>query len=77
MNELYDQIALALHRQLVAAGPPEDAECDAVADGVHSCIGGLRDLFCARDALRIALGGETEFNVDRFVELARLGKIAL
>jgi hypothetical protein len=70
---LYDQIALALHARLVAAGSPEDYECAHTIEGVSGCVEALRDLFAARDQLRRVMGGKPEFDAERFEALARKG----
>jgi len=75
MSDFYDQIALALHVQLMSAGPDEDHECSLVRTGVFRSIESMRALFAARDQLQRVLGGEPEFDADRFIQLATKGKV--
>jgi hypothetical protein len=74
-GNIYDQIALALHEQLVQADGPvlDDHESGLVANGVEHCIDALVTLFTARDQLWAVLGGVPEFDAGRFVRLAREG----
>ena len=74
MSILHDQIALVLHAQLKAAGPPEDYECARTYEGVSSCIESLSALFSAQDQLQQALGGKTDFSPYRFMQLAMRGE---
>jgi hypothetical protein len=73
VSDVYDQIAIALHHQLVKAGPVEDEQCGLIAAGVYNCINALAMLFHARDQLAVVLGAQPEFDMDRFLRLANEG----